>query len=357
MAIPFPLIQALPKTDLHCHLDGSMRLETLWELAQSRKVDVDADSLEGLRERITPKKGTTLPSYIRKFVWTLAVLQDVDSLRRAAYELAEDANAENVRYLEVRYAPDLHTKEGLSLVEIIDAVLTGLRDAERDFGILSGVIVCGIRTTDPELSLTLAELAITYKNRGVVGFDLAGEERDYPAKDHLQAFYKILNSNINVTVHAGEAFGPPSIHQALHYCGAHRIGHGTRLHEDKDLLQYVNDHRIPLEMCISSNLHTGAVPSLKEHPFGDYYDRDLRVTLNTDNRLISNTSVANELKIACDAFDLTIYDLRKILINGFKSSFLSQGLKKKTLRDAITEMDEQFEKFFPGEYDRYRTFL
>lgn len=357
MAIPFPLIQALPKTDLHCHLDGSMRLETLWELSRARNIDVGADSLEGLREQLTPKDGEELSTYLEKFNGALAILQDAESLRRVAYELAEDASAENVRYIEVRYAPDLHTREGLALPEIIDAVVAGLRDAERDFGILSGVIVCGIRTNDPELSLTLAELAITYKNRGVVGFDLAGEERDYPAKDHLQAFYKILNSNINVTVHAGEGFGPPSIHQALHYCGAHRIGHGTRLHEDKDLLQYVNDHRIPLEMCISSNVHTGAAPSFKEHPFGDFYNMDLRVTLNTDNRLISNTSVANEFKIACDTFDLTIYDLRKILINGFKSSFLSQGPKKVTLRDAISAMDELFEKFYPGEYDRYRTFL
>jgi adenosine deaminase len=279
------------------------------------------------------------------------------ALRRAAYELAEDAHRENVRYLEVRYAPDLHTRRSLELPETIDSVLDGLRMAENDFGIQGGVIICAIRTVDPEISLSLAELTVRYKKRGVVGFDLAGEERDHPAKDHLKAFYKILNNNVNVTVHAGEAFGPPSIHQALHYCNAHRIGHGTHLRDDPDLLQYVNDHRIPLEMCISSNLHTGAINSIADHPFRTYYDLDLRVTLNTDNRLISSTSESKEIAIACESFGLSIYDLRKILINGFKSAFLPQARKKVSLQKAISEMDALFEQYYPGEYSRYRTFL
>ncbi len=357
MTIPYPLIEALPKTDLHCHLDGSLRLDTLWGLAIEQRVDLGVGSIDALRELLTPAEGGDLGSYIKKFDWTLAVLQDAASLRRTAYELAEDAHRENVRYIEVRFAPDLHTHKGLTLRQVVDAVTGGLKDAEKHLGIQSGAIVIGIRTDDSKASLDLAELAVSYKGGGIVGFDLAGEERDYPAKDHLQAFYKILNNNINVTVHAGEAFGAPSIHQAIHYCGAHRIGHGTHLREDADLLHYVNDHRIPLEMCISSNVHTGAARSVATHPFRDYYDLDLRVTLNTDNRLISDTTMSREIAIACEAFDLTIYDLRKILINGFKSAFLPQARKKEILRSAIGRMDELFETEYPGEYNRYRTFL
>ncbi len=350
------LIRSLPKTDLHCHLDGSLRLETLWELAQEGGVDLGVSSREELRERLRPPAGADLAAYIRVFDSTLAVLQDESSLRRCAYELCEDAAAENVRYIEIRYSPLLHTRNGTGMPEIIDAVLEGVAKAQRDFGIAGGVILCGIRTIEPMKSLELAELAVSYKNRGVVGFDLAGEEKDYPAKRHIEAFYKILNNNINVTVHAGEGFGAESIHQAIHYCGAHRIGHGTRLWEDPDLLEYVNDHRIALEMCLSSNLHTGSISSLSDHPFRAYFDRELRVTINTDNRLVSSTSVSDELWLACRAFDLSVYDLRKILINGFKSAFSTHAKKKEMLRRAITEMDDLFEAHFPN-YQRFRTFL
>lgn len=357
MSIPLELIAALPKTDLHCHLDGSLRPATVWELAREQGVDLGTSSIDELKARLTTPPGSDLASYIRMFDLTLAVLQDPASLERAAYELAQDAHRENVRYIEVRYAPNLHARRGMTHSETIDAVAAGLRRAERDSGILSGAIICGIRTIPPEESLALAELTVTYKNRGVVGFDLAGEERDYPAKKHLQAFYTILNHNVNVTVHAGEAFGAPSIHQALHYCGAHRIGHGTHLREDPDLLDYVNDHRIPLEMCLSSNVHTGASRSIEAHPFHDYFAMGLRVTLNTDNRLMSNTTSTRELALACEAFDLSIYDLRRILINGLKSAFLPHERKKRLLRKAISEMDALFERFYPGAYDKYRTFL
>jgi adenosine deaminase len=356
MNIPLELIQALPKTDLHCHLDGSLRLATLWDLAQARGVDLGVESIEQLRTRLTPKDGANLGAYIETFESTLAVMQDEAALRRIAYELVEDVAAENVRHLEVRYSPILHQRNGLSVERVVESVLEGLRKGQRDFGVASGVIICGIRTNTPETSLMLAKLAIAYKNLGVVAFDLAGEEKDYPAKEHLKAFQLILKNNVNVTVHAGEAFGPGSIHQALHYCGAHRIGHGTRLREDPDLLAYVNDHRIPLEMCITSNVHTGSISSLADHPFRDYFDRELRVTVNTDNRLISNTTVSDELALACRTFDLSIYDLRRILINGFKSAFVHHDKKKEMLRAAIEEMDPLFERYHP-QYQRMRTFL
>ncbi|HEY3216125.1 MAG TPA: adenosine deaminase, partial [Candidatus Eisenbacteria bacterium] len=187
--------------------------------------------------------------------------------------------------------------------------------------------------------------------------DLAGQEKDYPAKAHRDAFQLILKNNINSTVHAGEAFGPASISQALHYCGAHRIGHGTRLHEDPDLLSYVNDHRIPLEMCLSSNVQTRAVKSLKLHPFGLYFRRGLRVTLNTDSRLISATTVSDEVALATRTFHLGPYEVKRILINGFKSAFLPYAQKARVLREVNLEIDRIFMEEFPEEYDRRATTL
>jgi adenosine deaminase len=186
--------------------------------------------------------------------------------------------------------------------------------------------------------MLLAELAIAYKNRGVVAFDLAGAEEDYPAKKHREAFYRILNNNINVTIHAGEAYGPESIHQALHHCGTHRIGHGTRLKEDGDLLNYVNDHRIPLECCISSNVQTRACPDYRSHPIRFYYDYGLRVTVNTDNTLMSDTSVSRELQICHDHLGFTWPELKDLIIYGFKSAFVSYREKVRLLNSAIAEL-------------------
>ncbi len=316
-------IRALPKVDLHCHLDGSLRPETIWDLAQTRKVELPAKSLDELRALFSPQATSRdLVDYLKRFDYTLAVLQDTEALQRAAYELAIDNAAENVLYLEVRYSPILHTRRGLKLTQVMNAVLDGLARAEHEADIKTGVIVCGIRNISPDISLRLAELTVAYKHQGVVGFDLAGFEDHYPAKDHNEAFYLIRKNNINCTVHAGEAYGPDSIKQALHNLNTHRIGHGTRLKEDGDLLNYVNDHRIPLEICVSSNVQTGAVNSLEEHPLRLYYDWGLRVTLNTDNRLMSDTTLTKEYLLACQAFGLTKRDLKNIIIMGFKSAFM-----------------------------------
>jgi adenosine deaminase len=331
-------IRNLPKVDLHCHLDGSMRLSTIWELAQSRGVNLPARSLDELRSLFTlpDQHERSLVEYLKRFDYTLAVLQDPEALARAAYELAMDNAAENVLYLEVRYSPILHTRKGMKLTQIMNAVLDGLARAEREADIKTGVIVCGIRNISPETSLRLAELTVAYKYQGVVGFDLAGWEDQYPAKEHNEAFYLIRKNNINCTVHAGEAYGPDSIKQALHNLNTHRIGHGTRLKEDGDLLNYVNDHRIPLEICLSSNVHTGSVKSLAEHPLRLYYDWGLRVTLNTDNRLMSDTTLTREYMTACRTFGLTEHDLKNLVIMGFKSAFMSHrdkvGLLDRVLR-------------------------
>lgn len=340
------LLRALPKTDLHCHLDGSMRLKTILELAEQQKVKLPADTEEGLARAIHQGEVCkSLEDYLVAFDVTLSVLQTEEALFRAAYELAVDCAEENVRYLEVRYSPALHQQKGLKMTTVIDSVLEGLRLAKRETGIKTGVIICGIRHIDPQTSLRLAELCVAYKNRGVCGFDLAGAEMNFPAKDHKQAFHIILKNNVNCTAHAGEAFGPESIGQAIHNLGAHRIGHGTRLREDGDLLNYVNDHRIPLEICLSSNVQTGAVAALEDHPLRFYFDYGLRVSVNTDNRLITDTTVTKELFLAHKALGIPLADLCTILVQGFKSAFLPYREKTDLLKAVNAEIAQVLARF------------
>ncbi|KIG13066.1 Adenosine deaminase [Enhygromyxa salina] len=330
--LPLSFFQRLPKTDLHVHLDGSLRAETILELADEQGVELPARDVSGLRAAMHAGENTgSLVKYLEAFDITLRVLQTDDALYRVAYELAEDAAAENVRYMEVRYSPMLHVREGLRLTEVVETVLRGLHAAETDHGIESKLILCGIRNISPESSLEMAELVVAYKGRGVVGFDLAGAEYDYPAKDHHEAFSLVRRNNINVTIHAGEAYGPPSIAQALHDCGAHRIGHGCRLREDGDLLHYVVDHRIPLECCPSSNVQTGAIASLQTHPLRLYKNLGARVTINTDNRLITDTTMSKEMWLAHTQIGLSFSDIRQIILNGFKSGFLPFHEKQRYL--------------------------
>jgi adenosine deaminase len=332
------LLRRLPKTDLHCHLDGSLRITTILELADKQGVKLPATTPEGIAKAV--HKGEiceSLEDYLTAFDITLAVMQTEESLYRTAYELGVDAADENVRYLEVRYSPVLHTQKGLRLTAAVESVVEGLRAAKRDRGIKSNVLVCGIRNMSPEVSLRLAELAVAYKNKGVVGFDLAGAEHGNPARDHEAAFQLILNNNVNCTVHAGEAYGPASIAQAIHYIGAHRIGHGVRLKEDGDLLNFVNDHRIPIECCPSSNVQTRAVPSMESHPLKFFLDFGVRVTVNTDNRLMTDTTATRELLVAAKTFGFTFDDITSIIINGFKSAFLPFHEKSDVVRRVNAE--------------------
>jgi len=343
--IPDEVLVALPKTDLLCHLDGSLGLETFCELARAEGMDVPDDP-EAARDLYFPESPEHCgPHFVDFFRHTVAVLQTPENLRRAARELAECEAAEGCWYLEVRFCPLRHREQGMSLDDAVAAVRAGLEEAEESTGIRTGIIITGIRTISPGHSLELAELAVRWKGRGVVAFDLAGTEKDYPAKHHREAFYLIMNQNMHATLHAGEGFGPVSIHQALHYCGANRIGHGTRLHEDPDLLAYVNDLRIPLEMCLSSNLLTGVVPSLGAHPLRSYLEMGLRVTLNTDNMLFARTSPMHEVRLAVDVFDLSMLELENLLLNGFKSAFLPQGTRSALIREAVDTYGSLRDKF------------
>jgi adenosine deaminase len=338
--LPLEFFRQLPKVDLHVHLDGSLRLETILSLADLHKVELPSRDPAELRRAMNLGQNCgSLVEYLKAFDVTLRVLQTEDALYRVAYELAEDAARENVRYMEVRYSPMLHTRRGLRLTNVVEAVLGGLRAAHDTLGIESNVILCGIRNISPESSLEMAELAVAYKGRGVVGFDLAGAEYDHPAKHHKMAFQLVRSNNINCTIHAGEAYGPESIAQALHVCGAHRIGHGCRLREDGDLLHYINDHRIPLEVCPSSNVQTGAVRDLASHPLRLYFDLGLRVTVNTDNRMVTDTTVSQELWQCHTRMGFSLADIKQVIIAGFKSAFLPFHVKQAYLRRVVEELD------------------
>ncbi len=343
MTLDPELLKRLPKVELHCHLDGSLRIDTMIDLARRGKVELPStDPVELQKIMSPPGRFKSLNEYLELFEHSLSVLQSPYGLERTAYELIQDVAEENVRYIEVRYSPILHSDRGMTPEESIKAVHKGLRRGEHDFGVSSGIIICGIRNISPEKSLKLAELTLKFKNKGVIGFDLAGAEENFPAKDHREAFYLVLNNNINATIHAGEAFGPASIHQALHYCGAHRIGHGTRLKEDKDLLNYVNDHRITLEICLTSNYQTHTIKSMRYHPVRFYYDQGLRITLNTDNRLMSNTTLTNEFIIANKYFGFSRYDFREITITAMKSAFMPYAQRKKLIRSIADELEGNF---------------
>lgn len=347
MQITRDFIREMPKTDLHVHLDGSLRLSTILELAEEQGVALP----EGVTDEESLAKSIhmgeickDLNDYLKAFDVTLSVLQTEEALYRAAFELGEDAARENVKYMEVRYSPLLHVQNGLSFPVIVEAVAEGLREAKRQYGLMSGQIICGIRHITPESSLRMAELCVAFKNKGVVGFDLAGGEADNPPKEFRDSFYLIRNNNVNLTIHAGEAYGPESIHQAIHVCGAHRIGHGTRLREDGDLLNFLNDHRVPLEICLTSNVQTRACESFETHPLAFYMSYGLRCTINTDNRLVTDTTMTDEYVRAVETFDLGIGDLRKLMIDGFKSGFMPYRKKRTVTAMAIEEFDQLVER-------------
>jgi adenosine deaminase len=327
------LLRSLPKVLLHEHLDGVLRPQTVIELAKdagyAKLPTADAQALAQWFHR-GANQGS-LAKYLEGFAHTIAVMQSEEALERVAYEQAEDLGKDGVIYFETRFAPVFHTQKELTHQQIVAAVLKGLERGRKDFGISSGLLICAMRNRHE--SLEMAELAVDFRARGVVGFDLAGEEGGYPAKKHVDAFHYIQRENFNITIHAGEGYGKESIWQAIQYCGAHRIGHGTRLIDDiavvdgkavklGDLAQYVLDKRIPLELCLLSNVHTGATPSLAEHPFKILYQEKFRVTLNTDNRLMSNTTMTQEFEAAAETFGLSMDDFEKITINAMKSAFL-----------------------------------
>ena len=347
MVLTPSILHRMPKVLLHDHLDGGLRPRTVIELAKDHGVELPTTDESALARWFHEGAMVgNLTQYLEGFSVTTSVMQHAEAIERVAEEMLEDMATDGVAYVETRFSPLFHTQEGMKHHQVLEAVVKGLERGRERFGVRWGIIVCAMRSMDPMTSLEMAELAVAHRHRGVVGFDLAGDELGHPPKHHLDAFHYVKRENFNITIHAGEAFGKESIWQALQYCGAHRIGHATRLAEDVyldsgrvvgigPLAGYVLDHRIPLECCLTSNLHTGAAESYARHPFKLFFDKRFRVTLNTDNRLMSNVSMTSEYEVAVREYGLDFNDLEKLAINAMKSSFLPYKERLAVIYDAL----------------------
>jgi adenosine deaminase len=339
-------IRTVPKVLLHDHLDGGLRPATIIELAGQTGYQglPSADVAELTRWMSGVAQRGKLELYLEAFQHTVAVMQSREALIRVAAECAEDLAADGVVYAEVRFAPELHVGSGLSLDQVVEAVLEGFRRGSSGRGITVYALLTAMRTA--ARSLEIAELAVRHRDAGVVGFDIAGAEAGSPPSRHLDAFQYVARENFHNTIHAGEGFGLPSIWEALQWCGAERLGHGVRIIDDIQvvpdgpatlgrLASYVRDRRTPLEMCPTSNVQTGAVASIKDHPIGLLRELQFRVTVNTDNRLMSGVSLSSEFHALTEAFGYGWADIQWLTINAMKSAFAPFDERLKIINTVI----------------------
>jgi adenosine deaminase len=332
------LVGRLPKAELHTHLDAALRPETMLELARGAKFELPARDPEELRRFMRVDDAANLEDYLRRFEYTIPLLQSAEAIERVSYEMVEDAARDRIRYLEVRYCPWLSRRQGLSMERALEAELAGLTRGERDFGVVTRVINCSLRHYDPAVSQEIARLSVAYRDRGVVAFDLAGGEAGRPAGVHRAAFDIALEGNLGVTVHAGEAAGAESIADAIRRCHADRIGHGTRLHEDPALLRYVRDRRILLEINITSNVQTHAVPQASAHPVRRYVDEGVAATLCTDGWLMCGVTLSDEYWLAHTALGFTREEIDRMILDGFAGAFLPWPERRALLQDVASEL-------------------
>lgn len=332
------LLRRIPKAELHCHLDGSVRPNTLLELGREYGVAMPEATADALAHHMYVRDARHLEDYLTRFDVTLGVMQSDRALERIAFELAEDAAAEGVRYIEVRYAPVLNQQWGMSLDEAVQAPLRGLARAQTMYGIVGRVIVCGLRHLSPDISLELARLAVSFQGKGVVGFDLAGGEAGHPASAHRAAFEHAREHGMFCTCHAGEGAGPESVADAVNTCGAQRIGHGTRLIEDPRLTDELAKRGIAIEACLTSNVQTRASKDYGSHPLRAYFDRGMCVTLNTDNRLMSGTTLTAEYAHAAKELHFNLDELCTLARNGFECAFLPTAEREALLANVDGEL-------------------
>lgn len=339
-------IRRAPKALLHDHLDGGLRPATILDLAAAIGHELPAATPDGLGEWfVAAADSGSLERYLETFAHTVAVMQTRESLVRVARECALDLAADGVVYAEVRFAPEQHLAQGLVLTEVVEAVLDGFREGSAEAAAAGRPIRVGTLLTamrHAARSMEIAELSVQYRDAGVVGFDIAGAEAGYPPTRHLDAFEYLQRENSHFTIHAGEAFGLPSIWQAIQWCGADRLGHGVRIVDDVAadnslgrLAAYVRDKRIPLELCPSSNVQTGAAASIREHPIGLLRDLRFRVTVNTDNRLMSGTSMSREMALLVEAFNYGWSELQWFTVNAMKSAFIPFDERLALINDVI----------------------
>lgn len=348
--IPTPeQVKRAPKAVLHDHLDGGLRPQTVIELAAAIGHDLPTTDVIELTDWFHRGANSgSLVQYLDTFQHTFGVMQSVAAIERVAAECAIDHALDGVVYAEVRFAPELHVAGGLALPEVVEAVLAGFERGSREAAALGhpirmATLLTAMRTA--RVADDIAKLVVEYRDRGVVGFDIAGAEKGYPPTAHLSAFDYLRRENAHFTIHAGEAYGLPSIWEALQICGAERLGHGVRIVDDiriengtpvlGRLAAYVRDRRIPLELCPTSNIHTGAAASMREHPIGLLKDLRFRITVNTDNRLMSDVCMSSEMQALVDAFGWTLADLQWVTVNALKSSFLHFDERLQLINDVV----------------------
>jgi len=325
-----------PKALLHDHLDGGLRPQTVIELADAIGHELPTTDVAALGDWFHRGANSgSLVQYLETFQHTAGVMQTREGIERVAAECALDLAADGVVYAEVRFAPELHTSRGLTMSQVVESVLAGFACGSREAAaagrpIRVGALLTAMRTA--ARADDVARLVIDFRDKGVVGFDIAGAEKGFPPTAHLSAFDFLRRENSHFTIHAGEAYGLPSIWEAIQICGAERLGHGVRIVDDIEfvdgvpvlgrLASYVRDRRIPLELCPTSNLHTSAAPSMREHPIGLLKDLHFRITVNTDNRLMSDVTMSSEFGKLVEAFDWTLADLQWVTVNAMKSAFI-----------------------------------
>ena len=335
MEIDRKTVEDLPKLDLHLHLDGAIRTETIRDLGRQFDVSLPSFEVDTLADYVQVQPDCrNLSDFLECFETFYPVLQYPEALERIAYEMCEDLARQGVIYAETRFAPVLLLEQGATKEEHINAVLDGLEAGRKEFDVPVRLILCVYRGTDPEDSIEVVELAQKYRDRGIAGIDFAGDESQYDAEPHAEAFSLARDYELPLTIHAGEAGAVDNIQEAVDL-GADRIGHGVRLQDDPELVEEVARKEIPLEMCLTSNLQTQAVPSLSEHPFGDYYRQGVKVTINTDDPRVSNTDINKEFLMAAREFDLDLDDLETLLLNAVEASFVEEDVKSE-LRNKIT---------------------
>ncbi|KAM9975803.1 hypothetical protein ACTFIW_013193 [Dictyostelium discoideum] len=334
--ITLDIIKLLPKAELHRHLDGSIRISTLLELAKEQNVELPTYDQNELAKLIHKDENCSgLVNFLEAFQYTCSVLQHAYAITRVFYEMCEDAVADGVSYLEIRFSPVLHTSFGLSLSEVMEAVCDGMAIAELNLPIKARIIVCGLRHLDPSISKDLAEITWRYRHKGAIAFDLAGPEDGFSSKYHKEAFSIIRNKGINCTLHSGEDSNWTSVADSIHHCGAHRIGHGIAIQQNEELLNHVVNRRIPIECCITSNYQIKAIGNASEHPIRKYFDSGAIVSISCDNCTMSNITLSGEYKLAIDTFNFKVEEVIRLIDYSFAASFIDPPLKINIRRESF----------------------
>lgn len=330
----FETIKSIPKAELHCHLDGSIPVEVLFNMIKEEDAEIAIKDINEFESYVTVNKDcNSLKEYLVRFDYPLKVLQTKENLKKVVVEILKAEENDGVRYVELRFAPFLHLEKGITLEEVVEAVLEGKKLGEEKSNVVCNIILCAMRHMPCEKSIEVVELANRYKDQGVVGVDLAGNEEDFPPELHTEAFTLAKNYKLNITIHAGETGKSENITKSIRELHSQRIGHGTFAYKDEEVVKYLKDHQIPLEVCPTSNVHTKAVESIESHPVKQYIEEDLKVTLNTDNRTVSKVTLTEEYMNLIEKLGISFEKIIEIMRNTIEASFCSREVKEKFLSE------------------------